>query len=63
LGLGYLILGVFSGVVAALPWPGKQVSDLALWVLFAVVLLVLGARLVDRASKQEDKAGEPPLSG
>lgn len=63
LGFGYLILGVFCGVIAAVPWPGKQVSDLALWLIFAVAMLVLGAWQVDRASKQEDSSGASPPPG
>jgi hypothetical protein len=63
LGLGYLILGVFCGVIAAVPWPDKQVSDLVLWLIFAVAMLVLGAWQVDRVSKQEDSSGAPPPPG
>jgi hypothetical protein len=59
LGLGYSILGVFCGVIAAGPWPGKQVSDMALWLVFAVVMLVLGAWLVDRSLSQEHTPESP----
>ncbi len=53
MGFGYLLLGVFCGVIAAVQWPGKQVSDLALWLIFAVAMLVLGAWQVDRSFSQE----------
>lgn len=52
-GFGYMVLAIFCGVVAAIPWPNKVPFDFAMWLCFAAVLLIIGAWQVDRASKED----------
>lgn len=50
-GLGSLVLAVFCVGVAAVSWRGKGPVDVAMWIGFAVVELVIGAWQIDKASK------------
>jgi hypothetical protein len=59
LGFAYLVLAVFCGVVAAVPWPNKGPFDFAMWLSFAAVLLVIGGWQIDKASKQDAAAAGP----
>lgn len=56
LGIGYILLGIFCAVVAAVPYPGKGTFDVAMWLGFAAVMIVLGAWQIDKAAKDEAKA-------
>jgi len=57
-GMAILVLGVFCGVVAGVPLPGKGLTDTAMWLLFALALFVLGAWEIDKASRKAAALGE-----
>ena len=51
-GLGSLVVAVFCVVVAAVTWRGKSGVDVAMWLGFGVVELLIGAWQLDKASKE-----------
>ena len=53
LGFAYIALAIFCAVVAGVQWPGKATFDIAMWLCFAVVLLVIGGWQIDKASKED----------
>lgn len=62
-GLGSLVLAVFCIGVAAVPWPGKGPVDLAMWIGFAVVELVIGAWQIDKAGKARIELAKERATG
>lgn len=69
-GVGALILAVFCILVAGMAWPGKQPVDQGMWVVFSVVMLLVGGGSFYKADKEEDRANAireklqtPPLNG
>jgi len=52
LSFAYLVLAVFRAVIPAVPWPGKVAFDIGLWLVFAAVMLILGAWQIDKAAKE-----------
>jgi hypothetical protein len=55
-GLGALVLAVFCMSVAAMPWPGKQPIDLGIWIVFALLMLLVGGGSFYKADKDEARA-------
>ncbi len=51
-GLGSLALAAFCVAVAAVTWRGKGGIDVAMWLGFAVVELVIGAWQLDKAGRE-----------
>lgn len=52
-GLGSLVLAVFCAGVAAVSWRGKGAVDVAMWLGFAAVELLIGAWQLDKAGKEK----------
>lgn len=52
-GASMLILAAFCMAVAAAPWPGKGIFDLATWATYSIVLLLVGAWQISRASRDD----------
>jgi len=50
-GLAMIGLAVFCVGIAAVPWPGKVALDIAIWITFALLLLIVGGWNIDRAAR------------
>lgn len=68
-GLGALVLAVFCMSVAAMDWPGKQPVDQGMWIVFSLLMLLVGGGSFYKADKDEDRAEamrqglQPPPTG
>lgn len=62
-GLGSLALAVFCVGVAAVPWKGKGAVDVAMWLGFGAVELLIGAWQIDKASKGRVALARERLKG
>lgn len=54
-GRALILLAPFCLAVGLLPWPGKTFIDQLLWLGFSILLLILGAWQIDKASRDEEK--------
>lgn len=69
-GVGALILGVFCMSVAGMAWPGKQPIDQGMWIVFSLLMLLVGGGSFYKADKDEERAAamrqslqSPPTGG
>ena len=56
-----LILAGVCMAVAAAPWPSTGLFDLTTWSIYSMLLLLVGAWQIDRASRDEIEAERPIL--
>lgn len=55
-GLGLIALAPFCIVVGLVPWPTAGQTDRFMWLFYSLVLLLVGAWQIDRASKEDEHA-------
>ena len=60
-GAGTLIFAAMCMAVAVAPWPSKGLFDFTIWGVYSIVLLLIGAWQIDRASRDEIEAERPTL--